>query len=219
MAIEVLLLALAGTLGPTTLAAVSTLLARESRRRLLFAYVICGFAFTMLFGMLVVGVFHGIHTQPKNNETHAAADIAGGVAALLLGLGVLTGVVGRRPKDATAKTGGTWAARLDQGVTVRVAALAGLVTHLPGLSYLIALNAIVAANPELPGGTVAVATYNGVWFAVPIAALILCSTNPDGAQRAIAALAEAATRHSRSILLVTCFVVGTALIVRGALAG
>ena len=216
MILEIFLLALGSTVRPTSLAAVSTLLTRESRRRLLFAYVTGGLAFTILFGIVVVSVFHGVHLHPGTGRTKGIADIAGGVVALLFGLGLLTGLVRRRP-GRRPRERATWMDRLDHQITVRVAALAGPLTHFPGVFYLIALNVIVAHNPRLPGGVVAVATYNGIWFAVPIAALVMCIVDPDAARNIVVAVQETTRRHSRAIVLGTCFVVGGALLVRGLL--
>jgi len=109
-------------------------------------------------------------------------------------------------------------ARLDRQVTVRIAVLAGPLTHIPGVFYLIALNVIVAHNPALPGGVLAVATYDTIWFAVPIAALAMCLVDPDAAEGAVLGVQARTNQHSRAIVLVTCMIVGVALVVRGLLA-
>ena len=74
---------------------------------------------------------------------------------------------------------GAWKARLDRRLTVRAAAVAGPLTHIPGLFYLIALNVIVANEPRVPGGVVAVGIYNAVWYAVPIAAFAPTAASPE----------------------------------------
>ena len=215
MIFELFLLALASTVRPTSLAAVSAILTRESRRRLMFAYVTGGLAFSIVFGVVVVGVFHGIHIHPGTGRTKGIADIAGGVVALLFGVALLTGLVRRRPGHRSSDAHNTWMARLDHQITVRVAALAGPLTHFPGIFYLIALNVIVAHNPRLPGGVFALAIYNGIWFAVPIAALVMCIVDPDAARNIVVAVQTTTKRHSRTIVLVTSFVVGVALLIRG----
>src|SRR4051812_4460161 len=106
---EIFLLALASTVRPTSLAAVSALLAQESRRRLMFAYVVAGLAVTLLFGVVVLTVFHGVHIHAGSDRTKAIADLVGGVAALLFGLAVLTGVVSRRSDPRAGRS----EARLD----------------------------------------------------------------------------------------------------------
>ena len=217
MIVEVFFLALASTIRPTSLAAVSALLARESRRRLMFAYVTAGLAFTVAFGVLVLSVFHGVHLNAGSNRTKGIADTIGGVLALLLGFAVLTGVIRRRPGHPATGPGTTRLARLEQNLNVRVAALVGPLTHIPGIFYLVALNVIVAADRRLPSGLVALGIYNGIWFAVPIAALVVCIVDPARAQRIVGAIQEGAKRHARTITLAVTFGVGIVLIVRGVL--
>ena len=83
--------------------------------------------------------------------------------------------------------------------------------------YLIALNIIAAHNPELPGAILAVAIYDVIWFAVPIAALALCIVDPEAARKIVPAVQQRAASHSRTIVLATCFVVGILLLIRGLL--
>ena len=150
MIIEIFVLALASTVRPTSLAAVSAILSHESRRRLLLAYVAVGLAFTIAFGVVVVGAFHGIHLNFGSDQMKGIADIVGGVAVLLFGCAVLTGLIPRRSDQNLPGTGtGTgvgWKARLDGRLTAPAAAIAGPLTHLPGLFYLVALNVIVAVR-------------------------------------------------------------------------
>jgi predicted secreted protein len=64
----------------------------------------------------------------------------------------------------------------------------------------------------------AVAIYDVIWFAVPIAALVLCIVDPESARKVVPAVQQRAASHSRTIVLVTCFVVGIFLLLRGVLA-
>jgi hypothetical protein len=215
--IELFALALASTVRPTSLAAVSAILSHTSRRRLLLAYVVAGLAFTIAFGVIVVGAFHGIHLGAGSDRTKGIAAVAGGVVVLLLGCAVLTGLVRRRPDHEPPVAGGGWKARLDRRITVPAAAIAGPLTHIPGLFYLIALNVIVAHDPRVPGGVLSVTIYDAVWFALPIAALAMCIVNPEAAQAAVARVQQWTGQHSRALLLLTSFIVGAALVIRGAL--
>ena len=217
MIFEVILLALASTVRPTSLAAVSALLGRDASRRLMGAYVTGGLIFAFLFGFVVVTVFHGVHIDPGTDRAKGIADIVSGVVALAFGFAVMIGLVHERPHRQSRERSG-WLARLDREITVRAAALAGPLTHIPGIFYLLALNVIAAHNPELPGAILAVAIYDVIWFAVPIAALVLCIIDPDAARRIVPAVQQRAARHSRTIVLATCFVVGITLLIRGVLA-
>ena len=182
----------------------------------MLAYIAGGLAFTVAFGVVVVGAFHGIHLSAGSDRTKGIACVVGGVVALLFGFAVLTGLVPRRSDHDAPGADGDWKARLDRRLTVRAAAIAGPLTHIPGLFYLIALNVIVAHNPRVPGGLVAVAIYNAVWFAVPIAALATCIVNPEAA-RTVVQVQRWTGRHSRAFVLFISFGVGAALVIRGAL--
>jgi Sap-like sulfolipid-1-addressing protein len=213
--IELLVLALASTVRPTSLAAVSAILSHDSRRRLLVAYVAAGLAFTLAFGVVVVFALHGIHFNSGSDRTKGVADIVGGVAVLLFGCAVLTGRIPRRSDHDVSGVG--WKARLDRQLTVTTAAIAGPLTHIPGLFYLIALNIIVAHNPKVPGGLIAVAIFDAIWFALPLVALATCTVNPVAARDAVASVQRWTAQHSRGLLLGTSFTVGVALVIRGAL--
>lgn len=217
MIIEILVLALASTIRPTSLAAVCTLLAHDARRALMWVYVAAGLAFTVGFGLVVVFAFHGIHIDAGADRTTGVADIAGGVLALAFGVALLTRRVGSREGGDAPRVGGGHDVLRGRRLTSRTAALAGPLTHLPGLFYLIALNVIVAHNPRVPSGMLAVLTYNVVWFALPIVALATCIVRPDAAVEVVEAVQRWARDHARMVLLVASFGVGVALIVRGAL--
>jgi len=213
--IEILVLALASTVRPTSLAAVSAILSDDARRRLLVAYAVAGLAFTLFVGVVIVFALHGIHLPSGSDRRRGVVDIVGGVAALLFGCAVLSGRIPRLSDHDAPSVG--WKARLDRKVIVTAAAIAGPLTHLPGLFYLIALNLIVAHNPKVPGGLLAVAIFDVIWFALPLAALATCIVNPVAARDAVVSVQRWTAQHSRGLLLVTSFAVGAALVIRGAL--
>ncbi len=217
MIIEIFVLSLASTVRPTSLAAVAAILSHESRRRLLSAYIVGGLTFTIGFGVLVVGAFHGVHIDAGSGRTKGVADILGGVVALLFGLAVATGLVARARQRRVPGNAGRFKARLDRGLTVRAATVAGPLTHIPGVFYIIALNVIVAHNPNVPGGLLAIVVYDAIWFAVPIAALALSVVKPSAASDAVLWTQRWTEQHSRAIALAVAFGVGVALIIRGAL--
>jgi Sap, sulfolipid-1-addressing protein len=163
-------------------------------------------------------VLHGIHIQPGTGRAKAIAEIIGGAVALAFGFALLTGHAHGPHAREAPEAGGRLQAMLDQHVTTRIAAVAGPATHIPGIFYLIALNVIVARNPRVARGTFAVMNYNVIWFALPILALVLCIVKPAAARNAVGSVDRWAGEHSRSILLCVSLIVGTALVVRGALA-
>ena len=217
MTLEIVVLALASSIRPTSLAAVYALLARDRRRTLLSGYVAGGLIFTIAFGLIVVYATHGIHVSSGADRTKGIAEIVGGVAALLFGVALLTGRIRPSAAHDAPDPGGRWRAMLGEHVTLRTAVLAGPATHIPGLFYLIALNVIVAHNPGAADAVVAVLVYNAIWFALPIVALVMCVLDPSAARDAVGSVERWARGHSRAILLGVSFVVGAALVVRGVL--
>jgi hypothetical protein len=212
---ELFVLALAGTVRPTSIAAVYALLSHDDRVKLLCAYVVGGLVFTLAFGALVVGVFHGFHVRLSDATTRAVTDIVAGAAALAFGVAVLLRRIGGGQADDAPKSEGRLAAILARRLTIPTAALAGPVTHVPGIFYLVALNLIVAHNIGATGQAVALVTYNAIWFVLPIAALVVCIADPTAARTAIASVNHWTRDHARQILLITSFAVGAALVVRG----
>ena len=62
--------------------------------------------------------------------------------------------------------------------SLATAATAGVATHVPGLIYLVALNAIAAEDPGPAEALAQVAIYNVLWFAIPLGALALVLRSP-----------------------------------------
>ncbi len=217
MTIELILLALGTAIRPTSLAAVYALLASGSPRRLMGAYVLAGLAFTIAIGLLVIWAFSGIDIRSGSGPAKGVAEIIGGSLAILFGVLVLTRRVGGGRPVESPRAPGRWNDLLEHHLTLRVAAVAGPATHIPGLFYLIALNLIVARDPSVPRGVLQLLIYNAVWFALPLAALAICLTRPDIARNAIGAVQAWARRNARTIVLTISFGVGAAMIISGIL--
>jgi hypothetical protein len=217
MIIEVVVLALVSTVRPTSLAAVYAILSHGSARRFLLAYVVSGLSCTIGFGVLVVGASHGFDLDTGSDRTKAIADIAGGLVMVGFGLAVLAGRVPDRPRDEAPGPGRGLQQRLGRRLTMTTAALAGPLTHIPGIFYLVALNVIVAHNVGAPEAVVAVVIYNAIWFTLPLLALATCFVRPATARDLVDAVRQWVRAHSRTILLATAFLIGPALVVRGVL--
>jgi Sap, sulfolipid-1-addressing protein len=214
---DVILLALATTVRPTSLAAVYTLLSDDEPRRLMIAYVIAGLAFTIAFGLLVTLAFHGVSINHGTDEAKGIAEIVGGAVVLGFAGFVLRGRVGGPRAGDAPRAPGRWERVLEGRRTVKTAALAGPLTHIPGLFYLVALNIIVAHNPSATVGAGEILLYNLIWFALPIAALATCLVRPSTARDAIARVNEWTRHHTRGILVGVSLFVGVVLLVRGVL--
>jgi hypothetical protein len=215
VSVELLILALATAVRPTSLAAVYALLASSSPRRLLLAYVIAGAAFTISFGVLVIWVFDGIDIEAGTNHTKAVAEICGGILAIIFGVLLLTGRIRARPAREAPVAPDRWITLLNKKTTVRRAALAGPATHIPGIFYLLALNLIVAQQLRLQSGLFSLLFYNGVWFSLPIVALAICVIDPGAASSVVRTGETWARQHARQILIIVSFGLGTFLLIEG----
>ena len=93
------------------------------------------------------------------------------------------------------------------------AAVAGVITHLPGLVYLAALNAIV--GDATLNGIVQVLVYNAIWYSVPVVALVLSMHNPAVARECLAMVASWTRRHRQVIMVVFLSGLGSYLLAVG----
>jgi Sap, sulfolipid-1-addressing protein len=88
-------------------------------------------------------------------------------------------------------------------------------THLPGLFYLVALNAIVAERRGLVTGVVQVLVFNATWFAAAFAAVVSFLLRPRVARSMLARVDGWARRHARSITVLVLGGAGPYLAIRG----
>jgi hypothetical protein len=98
---------------------------------------------------------------------------------------------------------------------LRVAAAAGIGTHLPGLIYLVALKAIACERPAPVDAVLQVAISDALWFLVPLASLVLVVVRPDAALAHLDAATAWVRRHEHAILVSGSLVLGVYLVVKG----
>jgi hypothetical protein len=177
VSIEALVLALTAVIRPTTVAAVFAMLSARHPQRLLVAYLLAGLTVSLAIGILVVVILQGLSTSGKSAVTRPVLDIVLGAGALGYAVGTGTGWLPRRHvKDSPGSA--TWMQRRLQNLSPSGAALAGVLTHLPGIVYLAALNAIVGSATGIVAGIAQVAVYNAIWFSLAIVALVLSVYRP-----------------------------------------
>lgn len=217
MTLEIILLALASSIRPSSLAAIYALLSAPAPRRLMVAYVVAGLAFTVAFGLLVVGLVHGISLHNGTDETKGIAEIIAAVVLLTFAVLVQRGRVAGPRADDAPDVPRAWRAGLEHNLTLPKAALAGPATHVPGLFYLVALNVITTHHPGAFDAMLEIGLYNVIWFALPIVALALCIVRPSAAHDLVEAVRDFATSHVRGIMLLVSAGAGTALLIRGIL--
>ena len=220
MSLEAIVLGLFSGLRPgTSLAAVLALLRTPRPKRVLLFFTAAGFASAWAIGLVVIGVFHGADVAVGESTFTAVLDVAFGAAALGFAVGLQRGWVqpGRRrsasPSESAASS--RFGRRL-RDPSVGVAAAAGVGTHLPGLVYLVALNAIAAGRPAPLDAALQVAIYDALWFLVPIASLVLAVVRPSAAVAYLDAATAWVRRHEHTIAVTGSFVLGAYLVVKGA---
>lgn len=215
LSLEVIVLALLSTVRPTSLAAVYAMLSANNPRRLMTIYNAVGIAFTVGFGLIVIWAFDGIRYDSGSDETMGIAEIAGGVLVVAFATSVVTGRIGGPRAEDAPEPGNRFKDLLQRRVTPKTAAIAGPLTHIPGLFYLVALNVIVAHDPQIPNGLIEVLIYNLIWWLLPLGALAICIVEPDVALGIVSAIDDWTKRHTRQIVVAVSYALGIALILRG----
>jgi hypothetical protein len=99
--------------------------------------------------------------------------------------------------------------------SARVAGAAGIGTHLPGLIYLAALNAIASERPSPVGAGLRVAIYDALWFLVPLASLVLVLVGPGAALVYLEDATAWIRRHEHAVLVAGSLALGGYLVVKG----
>jgi Sap, sulfolipid-1-addressing protein len=215
MSPEAVILALASAVRPSTsLAAVYALLSSTRPRVLLAAFTVSGFAASTGFGVLIVAVLHGVSLPGGESRFTDIVDIVAGVAALGFASGLRSGGM-ERVRRRRVRDEPSWIVRTLHEPSVRVAGVAGMATHVPGLFYLVALNSIAAGQPGFADAVIQVVIYNAIWFAVPIAAFLFARRRPDHAHDLIERLNAWMRRHDQAILVTVFAAVGVFLVVKG----
>ena len=216
-----ILLALASTVRPTSLAAVVALMVSRRPKRLLLAYILAGFVVSMAFGVVVVTALQSLAS--KHHKSHAWFELGLGVIVLA---GAALAVIRerrhpehrRKLRDDHGKESsngeGKIAKRL-RNPTYVGAGVVGILTHAPGAFYLAGLDAIIETKPHFVDGFIQVLVWNLIWFAMPIAALILAMVDLRDAQAWINGVASWTRRHERVIGPVLLTGVGIYLLVKG----
>ena len=214
MSPESILLAIVNALRPTGIAAVYALLSTPRPRRLLVAYIAVGFAWSFAVGILVVGALHGVKVETRSSTANSVVSLGLGAAAAGFAAGIATGRI--ETPSSGRSTGQSRVSRALRDPTLAVAAGAGVATHLPGLLYLLGLNAISETGPGLAVGAVNVLIFDAIWFAIPIAALAVALRRPAAAKVALDRGSAWARRHQRQLATVVFAVVGVAFALKGA---
>jgi Sap, sulfolipid-1-addressing protein len=213
--LEALILAVATALRPSTSwPAIYALTATATPPRLLLAYIAGGATVSVAFGVAVVAGSHGVHSEL--GDSNILIDLVGGALALGFAAGIWQGRVGggsSRERD----NGGRWSWALERlrRPSMRVAAGAGVATHVPGLFYLLALNSIASMKPGPADAVVQVLVYNAIWFSPAIGALVMSLTRPEQTRATLERVQDWGRRNRRVLATVVFGILGVFLLARG----
>ena len=214
MTFEVILLAFASALRPAGVAALYALLSASHPRRVLIAYVVGGFAFSVTLGVVVVLAFDGANIDYGGSTVESVIELVGGAAAIGFAAGLATGRAQLPSRGGETRAESRVLVRL-RHPSVGTAALGGVATHLPGLFYLIALNEIVAHQDSVADGIAAVLLFNAIWYGAGIVSVLYFMVRPGAARRALVRTSDWARAHSRGVTIFLFAVVGVYLVVGG----
>jgi len=132
MSSEALLLALSTVIRPTTVAALFAILAHTHPHRLLVSYIVGGLAFSLTVGAMIVVLLRGVGLALSSTTSRPVLDIVLGGAALGYASAVWAGWQPRRSSASSPAEAPGWMHRHLRDLSVRSAAAAGVLTHLPG---------------------------------------------------------------------------------------
>ncbi len=191
------------------------MLSTRRPQQLLAVYVLAGLVFSIGIGTLVVVVLQGFGTASSSSAGRPLINTVLGAVALCCAVAVWIGWLPRPSKDRTTPSSPTWMRRHLQDLSPSRAAVAGVITHLPGLVYLAALNAIVGDARSPLNGIVQVLVYNAIWFSMPVVALVLSMHHSAVARECLATVASLPRRHRQVITVVFLGGLGTYLLVAG----
>jgi hypothetical protein len=212
---EALIFAMTAVVRPTSTAALIAMLSARRPQRLLVAYIFAGLAFSIAVGVLVVVLLGGLGS-PSGSSRGPVIDTVLGLAALgyatAVGVGWLSGF-----HDGRVAGSSDWMRSRLQHLSPAGAAAAGVLTHLPGLVYLAALNAIAGDSTGTLDGVLQVVVYNAIWFSTAIVALVLSVNRPTAFREGLAEMGSWARRHERMIIVVLFGALGGYLLVVGLL--
>jgi tellurite resistance protein TehA-like permease len=216
---EALVLALSTVIRPTSAAAVLAMLAAARPSRLLLPYIITGFAFSAGIGVVVVILLSGWTGPEAPDEVRALMGIVLGAISLGCAARLLSGRVRQPAPDAgdniLAPAAGSWLGRQLTHLSVPRAAVAGVLTHLPGLVYITALNSIANSTSSIVSQVLQVTIYNAFWFTLPAVALLLATRRPVELNNFLHRVTGWAGRREREILVAAFGSLGIYLISRG----
>jgi Sap-like sulfolipid-1-addressing protein len=213
VSIQALLLALTTVVRPTSIAALFAMLSTPRPRRLLAVYIAVGLIFSAGVGIVVAVALGDPGGLGRSRVTRPVLNVLLGVGLLVYALYIA--IRSPKPADGGRMHPAAWMERVTARMSVPAAALTGVLTHLPGVVYLAALNAIAHTSTGPVGQVVQVLIYNGIWFSLPIVALVLSIRRPSASRELLERIGAVTHRYQKPIVSVGLAVIGSYLVVVG----
>jgi hypothetical protein len=215
VSIEALILGVVSAVRPaTSQAAVFALLRSPAASRSLLAFTVAGYVVSVAIGFVVVVGFGGARKATDESTFTAIFHLMAGVAALGFAAGVQRGRV-TRPRPAPGRRRSPAISERLRNPSALTAAAAGVATHVPGLIYLVALDSVAADEPGAAGAFAQIVLYNALWFALPMAALVLAIRSPLTARLCLDRLTAFASNHQDRLLVLIFGALGIYLTIDG----
>jgi hypothetical protein len=211
--LEWIVLAIVNAARPAGIAAVYAVLSSKTPVRLLLAYIAVGFAWSFVIGLIVVRALHG--AEIGSSTVSSVISLSLGAASLGFAAALASGRVELRVPGRRSG-GDSRMSRALRDPSLSVVAGAGVATHLPGLFYLLGLNAISSGDPDLISSVIEVLLFNVIWFTVPVAALFVALRHADRARAGLEEFNRWVRRRQRGLAILAFALVGAYFAVKGA---
>ena len=226
--VSIFVSALAATLNPSLLAAVTVMLLSSHPKTLMLGYLLGAYTTSFAVGLVVVFELHGSGALTSSRHTLSpAADIVIGAVAVVVALALATDRDAplrrwraqrreRRASRSARPEQPSWQERMLSKGSAKITFVVGALLSFPGITYLNALRHIVALNAPALAAVALVVFFCVMQQLLLEAPLLGYVFAPDWTRVAVARSRAWLQRRGRLIMVVVIAALGVVLIVRGA---
>jgi hypothetical protein len=220
MTAEFFVLAFSAALNPKLLA-IDLLLIENRRPRAMFLSILAGgLGVAITIGLIDVLAIRADAVSSQKSVS-AGVDLALGLILLVLGLLLVAGLLPgeRRSKAGQAKQakkeskGENWAQRTLREPRLLVAFLIGVITGLPGASYIAALHGLIAGRSSTATQVVAVFVFALIEYLLIIIPWLCLELRPAGTAAFLRAAQSWLAGHVRQLMAWICLLLGLYLVI------
>jgi Sap, sulfolipid-1-addressing protein len=159
-----------------------------------------------------------------DRTVNPVVDITAGLISLLVGWVILTDRdrwlrerrARRKERKALEANGrDPWSRRILERDSVGLTFVLGVALNLPGVSYIVALKDIAAADQSTAAQLAEIVAFNLIMFVIAEVPLVSYSLRPERTREVVTAANDWLGSHGREIAMSLCLIVGALLLVRG----